>query len=110
MAALSEHESLVLSALTRGPLHGFDVGKSLTSVLGRSVGPGTYYRILHRLERQGYLSAYWEDETEAKTHQGPRRRYYKIEASGIEAYNASIAVLRRRLGSLRPAETEWAGG
>jgi DNA-binding PadR family transcriptional regulator len=38
------------------------------------------------MEGEGYLSAYWEGESES-THRGPRRRYYEVTGAGAHALN-----------------------
>jgi DNA-binding PadR family transcriptional regulator len=105
---LSELDLVILAILRdEGALHGFDVGEKLEERLGREVGPGSYYRVLHRLERDDYLTAFWESEEDAATHRGPRRRYYELSGSR-EDVNRAIEVYereaRRILAALRPRE------
>ncbi len=40
---------------------------------------GTLYPSLHKLERQGFISSYWE-----KQEKGPDRKYYRITDEGQE--------------------------
>jgi DNA-binding MarR family transcriptional regulator len=56
-----------------------------------SLGPGTVYPILDRLERMGWLVGSWE------TCKEPRRRFYEMTAAGRVELAAAIAS-RPRLG------------
>ncbi|WP_431928706.1 PadR family transcriptional regulator [Nonomuraea jabiensis] len=52
------------------------------------LGPGTVYPILTRLERIGWVRAYWaEDDT-----RGPRRRMYELTGEGVSAIQAFEAT------------------
>jgi PadR family transcriptional regulator PadR len=95
--------TLVLHALGRGFRHGFDI----LDVTG--LPSGTVYPILRRLEREGLVSADWEDAAIAREEQRPPRRYYEVTPAGqrllataLERYRVprSIAARARRL---RPA-------
>lgn len=72
-------DTLVLSAFAEGDKYGYAVVKELER---RSEGyfclkEGTLYPILHRLERQGLLSARWETMPN-----GSERRYYALTPKG----------------------------
>jgi DNA-binding PadR family transcriptional regulator len=72
-------DTLVLSSFVEGEKYGYQVVKELER---RSEGffcfkEGTLYPILHRLERQGLLSARWETMPN-----GSERRYYALTARG----------------------------
>src|SRR4051812_40574222 len=64
---------LVLSALSNGPMHGYEISKVIDS---KSHGffrmPfGSLYPVLHRLEVEKLIGAKWEDTTSQK----PRKTY-----------------------------------
>lgn len=72
-------DTLVLSSFAEGEKYGYAVVKELER---RSEGyfclkEGTLYPILHRLERQGLLTARWETMPN-----GSERRYYSLTAKG----------------------------
>ncbi len=54
---------LILKTLARKPLHGWGIAKRIQVLSGEtlSVGQGSLYPALHRLENQGWLQADWED-------------------------------------------------
>ena len=100
---LTHPTTLVLHALAGGFRHGFDI----IDVTG--LPSGTVYPILRRLEREGLVSAAWEDADIAHREQRPPRRYYELTAAAgavLEAAAARYPVPRAiasRLRRLRPA-------
>jgi PadR family transcriptional regulator, regulatory protein PadR len=82
---------MILQALLRDPtreLYGLELAE-VTGLL-----PGTAYPILLRLENAGWVTSRWEDispEAEGR----PRRRYYRMTASGATQANRAIAAARR---------------
>lgn len=73
---LTHATSLILRALATGRRHGFEV----MEVSG--LPSGTVYPALRRLERAGHLASVWEDETSAHAEGRPRRRIYRLTATG----------------------------
>lgn len=70
--------TLVLAALSRAPMHGYQMVKELEQ---RSSGvltlkEGTLYPILHSLERDGLISAEWESSG------GRERKVYHLTDAG----------------------------
>ena len=53
---------LILKTLAREPLHGWGIAKRIQSLSDDilSVGQGSLYPALHRLEQQGWLRAEWK--------------------------------------------------
>ena len=56
---------------------------------------GTLYPILIRLEETGWLDSYWEDADPRKLGR-PRRRFYRITASGIRAAGHALKQISWR--------------
>ena len=54
---------LILKTLARKPLHGWGIAKRIQALSEEvlSVGQGSLYPALHRLENQGWISADWEE-------------------------------------------------
>ena len=76
---------LILSLLSESPMYGYQISKELAL---RSSGvfdfkEGTLYPALHRMEKDGLLTSYWEVVTE-----GPSRKYYAITDQGRDALSA----------------------
>ena len=75
---------LLLSVLSRGPGHGYEV---ITRLRDRSDGAfelpeGTVYPALHRLEEAGLLASIWDVVS------GRRRRIYRLTIAGEAALAA----------------------
>ena len=64
---------LVLGVLEEKEMYGYQIIKELEQ---RSE-EGTLYPILHVLEQDGFLEAYWEDTSSAR-----KRRFYRITKKG----------------------------
>ena len=70
---------LVLKTLALGPLHGWGISKRI-QVLSRdilSVGQGSLYPALYRLEDRGWIAADWGISPE-----GRRAKFYHLTAAG----------------------------
>ena len=54
---------LILKTIATGPLHGWGIAKRIQVLSGEvlTVGQGSLYPALHRLEQQGWLRAEWKD-------------------------------------------------
>ena len=66
---------LVLGVLEEKEMYGYQIIKELEqrSETVFSLKEGTLYPILHVLEQDGFLEAYWEDTSSAR-----KRRFYRI--------------------------------
>jgi PadR family transcriptional regulator PadR len=76
-----------------GECHGFLIGKTLETAGGSGslVGHGTLYKARARLEERQLLKSRWEGDAPKDRRRGPRRRLYKITASGQRALSDAIA-------------------
>ena len=72
------NELLVLSLLRRGPMHGYQVSVEVEERSGGffTLGHGTLYPILHRLEEDGLIRGSWSKK------QGRRRKVYALTRTG----------------------------
>jgi len=70
---------LVLTILAEGDSYGYAILKRVSGLSGGRLQwtDGMLYPVLHRLERQGYISARW-----GTAENGRRRRYYRITRVG----------------------------
>lgn len=73
---------LVLSVLKKEDLYGYQIIRTLEIMSEKvfQLNEGTLYPILHSLEKEGYLTAYWSDASETAR----RRKYYKITPQGLK--------------------------
>src|SRR5260370_23653783 len=72
-------DMLVLKALARGALHGYDVAEHILTWSGDvlRVEEGALYPALHRLELRGLLASEWGVSANNR-----RAKYYRLTAAG----------------------------
>lgn len=72
-------ETMLLAILDRSPSYGYEIVRLLNErsegVL--TLGEGTVYPVLHRLEKRKLISSFWE-----KTRSGRPRKYYRLTSKG----------------------------
>ena len=77
---------LILVSLGDGPKHGYALIKDIEGFAGATVGPGTLYAALSRLEKRGLIEALPEQD---------RRRPYRLTAAGAEAARSYLRHARQ---------------
>lgn len=82
-------DTIILRVLLDGDSYGYEIMKAvaLNSGGGYELKEPSLYTSLKRLERQGHIVSYWGDES-----QGGRRKYYRVTASGLAAYEEALAA------------------
>ena len=80
---------LVLAILADGDSYGYAIIKRVAELSGGHLQwtDGMLYPVLHRLERQGHVSANWSE-----SDTGRRRKYYRITKEG----RAELAAQRQQ--------------
>jgi transcriptional regulator len=70
---------LILKTLAREPVHGWGIAKRIQLLSGDvlSVGQGSLYPALHRLEQQGWITAEWKD-----SDLGRSAKFYSLSREG----------------------------
>ena len=71
----SDRSILILTSLADGPKHGYALIKDINGFAGVTLGPGTLYSALAKLEAAGLVEALPAED---------RRRPYRITAAGRE--------------------------
>jgi DNA-binding PadR family transcriptional regulator len=80
-ARFAEPSVLILTSLTSGPKHGYALIKDIEQIAGATLGPGTLYGALARLEQGGLVEALPAQD---------RRRPYRITPAGAQAVRAYL--------------------
>ena len=85
MAFKGDLEAMVLGVLQDGDLHGYEISKRIKQVGAKAlqVWEGQLYPALHKLERDGYVSATWVQQ-EGK----PPRKVYSLTDEGKKQLTA----------------------
>jgi PadR family transcriptional regulator, regulatory protein PadR len=86
-------EPAALAALLRSGAHGYDLRRSISELTGGEieVDVGGLYRVLRRLEEEGFL-----ESRLAEGGGGPQRREYELTAEGRELAEDWVWQLRER--------------
>jgi DNA-binding PadR family transcriptional regulator len=77
---------LILASLSGGPKHGYALVADIEEIAGTTLGPGTLYGALSRLERRGFIEALPVED---------RRRPYRLTPAGADAARAYLEHARR---------------
>ncbi len=87
---------LVLTSLAGGPKHGYALIKDIEDFAGVTLGPGTLYGCLAKLEQAGLVEALPAED---------RRHPYRITSSGLAMVEAHLVESARiaRVGLRRIA-------
>lgn len=86
--------ALVLEALDRGHVYGFDI------IDATRLRSGTVYPLLRRLEEAGLLRSKWERVAEARRESRPPRKYYELRAAAAPV----LATARARYPAVEALE------
>jgi PadR family transcriptional regulator PadR len=88
---------LILTALSRGPKHGYAVARwiEIATNDALAIGEGSLYPALHRLEERNWVSAGWgpsENNRHAKFYAltRPGRARLRVEADNWRRYAAAV--------------------
>jgi PadR family transcriptional regulator PadR len=86
-------EPAVLASLARASAHGYDLRKAVEDLTAgfAAVDPGGIYRLLRRLEQDGFVRSNWSDG-----EFGPQRREYELTSDGRELLAQWGEHLRQR--------------
>lgn len=76
---------IVLASLADGPKHGYAITQDVAVSMGVTLGPGTLYGVIARLEERGLIAALPADQ---------RRRPYQITTAGAQALATRASRMR----------------
>ncbi len=85
LGRFAEPSLLILTSLAEGPRHGYALIKDIEDFAGVTLGPGTLYGALARLERRGLIRALAAED---------RRRPYELTSVGAGALARQLASMR----------------
>jgi PadR family transcriptional regulator, regulatory protein PadR len=72
-------DMLILKSLFAGEMHGLGVSRRIQQLTGGTfiVKPGSLFPALHRMEEEGWISAFWGDSENNR-----RAKYYRLTKAG----------------------------
>ena len=90
-------ELLILKTLASGALHGWAISRHIHKVSGEllTVGQGSLYPALYRLEDRGLVKAAWGVSPE-----GRRAKFYSLTATGRAQLSRQSAAWRAYIGAI----------
>ena len=82
---------LILKTLSWGPLHGYDISRSIRQRSDGALGleDAALYQALHRLERKGWIEAEW-----GLSENNRRARFYRLTDEGRRELQAELSTWR----------------
>src|SRR5882724_12390476 len=83
---------LILKTIAREPIHGWGIAKRIQALSGDvlSVGQGSLYPALHRLEHQGWIKAEWKD-----SDLGRAAKFYALTKQGKKQLERELQTWTR---------------
>lgn len=91
---------LILTSLAEGPKHGHALIKDIASFSGVTLGPGTLYGAITRLEEAGLIEPVGVED---------RRRPYRITTAGARVLAQAVEEMRR-IADVGAARLSISGG
>jgi len=70
---------LILNSLVAGEMHGLGISRSIQQITRGTfvVKPGSLFPALHRMEEEGWISAFWGDSENNR-----RAKFYRLTKAG----------------------------
>jgi len=70
---------LILKSLVVGEMHGLGISRRIQQITGGTfvVKPGSLFPALHRMEEEGWISAFWGDSENNR-----RAKFYRLTKAG----------------------------
>ena len=89
---------LILKTIAREPLHGWGIAKRMQMLSGEalSVGQGSLYPALHRLEQQGWIRAEWKASDLGRT-----AKFYTLTRQGKKQLDRELRTWARLSSAVR---------
>lgn len=83
---------LILKALSVDSMHGWGLSARIAQLSGNyfSIGQGSLYPAVHRLEKRGWITSHWRT-----TENNRIARYYELTPDGRRALGEEIEAWRR---------------
>lgn len=96
-------QPMLLLLILKKPTHGYELIQSFNALHeDEIVEPGTIYRNLRRMEKEGFVLSSWE-----ASESGPARRKYDITEEGIKALQEAMLKLERQKQQIEDFFTEY---
>ena len=93
-------DMLILKALALGEMHGLGISRRLEQITRGTfqVKPGSLFPALHRMEEQGWLTAFW-----GESENNRRAKYYRLTRTGRGQLESETERWQRISGAIAHA-------
>jgi len=90
-------DMLVLKSIALEPQHGWAIAQRIQQISNNvlTIGQGSLYPALHRLEYKGWIRAQW-----GASENNRRARFYSLTAAGRKQLNAELENWSRLAGAV----------
>jgi len=96
-------QPMLLLLILKKPTHGYELIQNFNALHeDEIVEPGTIYRNLRRMEKEGFVLSNWE-----ATETGPARRNYAITPAGLKALQEAVLKLKQQKREIEDFLTEY---
>jgi PadR family transcriptional regulator, regulatory protein PadR len=88
---------LILKTLSWGPAHGYAIARWIQQLTGEvlTVGEGSLYPALHRLEERGWIDSEWR-----LSENNRRAKFYTLSTRGRQQLRSEAASWNRFVGAV----------
>ncbi len=91
---------LILKSLRAGEMHGLGISRRIQQITGGTfvVKPGSLFPALHRMEEEGWITAFW-----GESENNRRAKYYRLSKPGMKQLEAETRRWSRISLAIRQA-------
>ncbi len=86
----------ILNLLRERPMYAYELKEKIKDKFGFEPATVSSYVVLYKLEKDGYVTAEWQESETGK----PSRKYYKLTKKGRELFQEGLEFLRNTIEKL----------
>ncbi|ASJ11869.1 MULTISPECIES: PadR family transcriptional regulator [Thermococcus] len=87
----------ILRLLKERPMYAYELKERIKEAFNFEPATVSSYVVLYKLEKEGYVTAEWQESETGK----PSRKYYRLTPEGEKLLEEGIAFLENMLSKLR---------
>ena len=86
----------ILDLLKERPMYAYELKERIKDRFGFEPATVSSYVVLYKLEKEGYVTAEWQESETGK----PSRKYYKLTEKGRKLFEEGLEFLRNTIEKL----------
>ncbi|NJE75399.1 PadR family transcriptional regulator [Thermococcus sp. ES12] len=87
----------ILRLLKERPMYAYELKERIREAFNFEPATVSSYVVLYKLEKEGYVTAEWQESETGK----PSRKYYRLTPEGEKLFKEGIAFLENMLSKLK---------